>query len=261
MHLLVFKFRSPPSSTCDLGRERKDPSATPLQRQLATLVLGILCLILLITTGVLGYNVVQLGIQRKSFHEQVGYLSSELTSCQNQGVPGSVQELPHDIGEKCPARWSHSTSRSYLFSPEKRHWDQCKYSCSSHSASLITMESREELDFIMTESLHYSEDRGSTTYYFPFWTGLVYDSVRGKWFWEDGTTLSSGMSLEGYLTSPGIGLTNPEVSVITTLRLSRSSCIAQTAGLLMKDNEDEQDFINHELFQYYEDRDSAVFYH
>ncbi|XP_025049437.1 uncharacterized protein LOC112548294 [Alligator sinensis] len=125
-------------------RRNKDPSATPLQRQLATLVLGILCLILLIATGVLGYNVVQLGIERNSFHEQVGYLSSELTSCQNQGVPGSVQELPHDIGEKCPARWSHSTSRSYLFSPEKRPWDQCKYSCSSHSASLIMMESRED---------------------------------------------------------------------------------------------------------------------
>ncbi|XP_025067893.1 C-type lectin domain family 1 member A-like [Alligator sinensis] len=144
------------------------------------LVLGIMlvCLLFLITARVYGAQMAQLGIERKSLLEQVGYLSSELTSCQNQGIPGTVRELPHDIGEKCPARWSHSTNRSYLFSPKKRRWDQCKYSCSSHSASLITMDSREELDFIMTESFHYSEDRGSTTYYFPFWTGLVYDSLQ-----------------------------------------------------------------------------------
>ncbi|XP_059582290.1 C-type lectin domain family 12 member B-like [Alligator mississippiensis] len=46
-----------------------------------------------------------------------------------------------------------------------------------------------------------------------------------------------------------------------TWELCKSLCISQAAKLLTVETWEEQDFINHELFQYYEDRNSAVFYH
>ncbi|KYO34792.1 hypothetical protein Y1Q_0010532 [Alligator mississippiensis] len=49
------------------------------------------------------------------------------------------------------------------------------------------------MNFINTELFHYYEDRGSSLYYFQFWTGLSYYSEIRKWIWADGTILSSGL--------------------------------------------------------------------
>ncbi|KYO18340.1 hypothetical protein Y1Q_0008473 [Alligator mississippiensis] len=177
----------------DPRRNNKDPSATPLRWKLATIVLGILCLMLLIATGVLGYNEVQLGREQDSLVKQVEHLTSELMSCQTPILPVTTMEKPKDTGKKCPGLWTARQERSYLFSPEKGTWEQCNSSCISQSALLLMIESKEEQGFITARSFEYAEDRGSSAYYYPFWIGLSFDSNKRMWVWTDDSALSSGL--------------------------------------------------------------------
>ncbi|XP_025067904.1 natural killer cells antigen CD94-like isoform X2 [Alligator sinensis] len=168
-------------------RRNKDPSVSSLQWQLTAVIFGILCLILLVATGVLGIIVMELSQEKKD-------PTQCLKSCPdpNRSVPGLPLDQPPDK-EKCLVRWSHTEKRSYLFSSENRPWAQCNSFCSSHSASLLKIDSQDELDFTKKESFEYSEERGSATYYYPFWTGLSYNSETKTWVWADGTGVSPGL--------------------------------------------------------------------
>ncbi|KYO18342.1 hypothetical protein Y1Q_0008475 [Alligator mississippiensis] len=130
----------------NLGWRNKDPSATPLHWQLATLVLGVLCLILLISTGFLFYQVNDWPWEHRNRTEQQRHHSQQLTTCQPQstGCPDMPQDLPPHQGEQCPSRWSRMKDKSYLFSPEKRTWAQCKSSCISQAAELLMVDNQEE---------------------------------------------------------------------------------------------------------------------
>ncbi|KYO34795.1 hypothetical protein Y1Q_0010535 [Alligator mississippiensis] len=172
-----------------------DPSATPLRWQLATIVLGFLCLILLIATGVLGYNVCQPGTEQENSIKEEEHLTAKPTSYQKPSLPGTSRKQPQDTGEKCPVLWMAKQSRSYMFYPKRETWEQCNSSCTSQSAVLLKIESKEELSFITTKSFEYAEDRGSSTYYYPFWIGLSFDSRKAKWVWADASAVSSGLFL------------------------------------------------------------------
>ncbi|XP_025049299.1 C-type lectin domain family 7 member A-like [Alligator sinensis] len=164
--------------------------APPHRQQCATVILGILCLVLLIATGVLSYCVLDMKLSPGKGS------SSELSpSCPDQqpGLPKIPDEHPGDTGQKCPARWTTAEGRSYLFSPEKGTWEHCKSSCMFQSARLLNIENRKELDFIKQELYQYYEDRQSVTWYYPFWIGLSYYPGSRKWVWEDNTDLSSGL--------------------------------------------------------------------
>lgn len=56
LHVRQFFLCLADTSTCIILISLPDPSATPIHWQLATLVLGILCMMLLIARGALGYN-------------------------------------------------------------------------------------------------------------------------------------------------------------------------------------------------------------
>ncbi|XP_025067890.1 C-type lectin domain family 7 member A-like [Alligator sinensis] len=174
-------------------RRNKDPSATPLRWQLATLVLGILCLILLTATAVLGYNVCQPGTEQESPVKEGEQRTSQPTSYQKPSLQGTSIMQPQDTGEKCAALWTAKQDKSYLFAPQRGTWEQCNSSCASQSAELLKIESKKELSFLTTRSFEYAEDRGSSLYYYPFWIGLLFDSRKAKWVWADDSALSSGL--------------------------------------------------------------------
>ncbi|KYO34798.1 hypothetical protein Y1Q_0010537 [Alligator mississippiensis] len=77
------------------SRRNKDPSAPPVRWQCATVIFGILCLVLLIATGVLGYRVSKLG---QELGREKGKNTQLLTSCQGQkpGFSGTPEEQPRD---------------------------------------------------------------------------------------------------------------------------------------------------------------------
>ncbi|XP_019399581.1 PREDICTED: C-type lectin domain family 1 member A-like [Crocodylus porosus] len=206
-------------------RRNQDPSVSSLRWQLTAVIFGILCLILLVAMGVLGIMVMELSQEKKDLTQcpmscsdpnrsvpglppdqrpdtvmELSQEKKDLTQCPmscsdpNRSVPGLPLDQPPDK-EKCLVRWSHKEKRSYLFSSEKRPWAQCKSFCSSHSASLLWIDSQDELDFTKKESFEYSEERESSLYYYPFWTGLSYNSETKKWVWADGTALSPGLTM------------------------------------------------------------------
>ncbi|KYO34793.1 hypothetical protein Y1Q_0010533 [Alligator mississippiensis] len=136
------------------------PSATPLRWQLATLVLGILCLILLTATAVLGYNVCQPGTEQENPVKEGEQHTSQPTSYQKPSLPGTSIMQPQDTGQKYAALWTAKQDRSYLFAPQRGTWKQY---------------------------------RGSSLYYYPFWIGLSFDSRKAKWVWADASAVSSGL--------------------------------------------------------------------
>ncbi|XP_037752121.1 oxidized low-density lipoprotein receptor 1 isoform X1 [Chelonia mydas] len=171
------------------GAGDKDP--LPSQWLLTTVILGILCLLLSIATGVL----VSKAVPQEILTQQVENLTQQLKLCQSQTTnhPGTPQELPSNRGDKCPVRWIQSSDSSYLFAAANRTWEQCQSYCSSQSARLLKTENKEEKDFIQKESYLYSETRQGFQYYLSFWIGLSYDSSSRTWVWVDSTALSSGL--------------------------------------------------------------------
>ncbi|XP_044865049.1 oxidized low-density lipoprotein receptor 1-like isoform X2 [Mauremys mutica] len=201
------------------GGGDKDP--LPSQWLLTTVILGILCLLLSIATGVLVFKVTQCDGQQKNLTQQPKVCQSQPTN--HQGTP---QELPSNRdtqwrgqqeiltqqvenltqqlqlcqsqttnhqGDKCPVRWIQSSDSSYLFAAADRTWDQCQSYCSSQSARLLKTESKEEKNFIQQESFLYFDLRQGFKYYLSYWIGLSYDSSSRKWVWVDSTALSSGL--------------------------------------------------------------------
>ncbi|XP_025050868.1 C-type lectin domain family 1 member A-like, partial [Alligator sinensis] len=124
---------------------RVSPRASSSWLPLA-LALGaqVLCLLLMIGLRVYNGQVSELG---RELGRKKGNNTQLLTSCHGQkpGFSGTPEEQPRDTGEKCPARWISHEDRSYLFSPEKGTWEQCKSSCISQTAFLLTFENKEEL--------------------------------------------------------------------------------------------------------------------
>ncbi|TFK08714.1 DNA helicase B [Platysternon megacephalum] len=168
------------------GAGDKDP--LPSQWLLTTVILGILCLLLSIATGVLVSKVTQCDGQQKNLTQQPKVCQSQPTN--HQGTP---QELPSNRGDKCPVRWIQFSDSSYLFAAADRTWEQCQSYCSSQSAQLLKTESKEERNFIQRESFLYFDLRQDFKSYFSFWIGLSYDSSSRKWVWVDKTALSSGL--------------------------------------------------------------------
>ncbi|XP_065445878.1 natural killer cells antigen CD94-like isoform X3 [Chrysemys picta bellii] len=161
----------------------KDP--LPSRWLLTTVILGILCLLLLIATGVLVSKDTQWRGQQEVLTQQVENLTQQLKLCQSQTT--------NHQGDKCPVRWIQSSDSLYLFAAATRTWEQCQSYCSSQSAQLLKTENKEEKNFIKQESYLYFDIRQNFKYYFPFWIGASYDSRTRKWVWVDSTALSSGL--------------------------------------------------------------------
>ncbi|XP_065256585.1 oxidized low-density lipoprotein receptor 1-like [Emys orbicularis] len=190
------------------GAGDKDP--LPSRWLLTTVILGILCLLLLIATGVLVSKVTQCDGQQKNLTQQPKVCQSQPTNHQ-----GTTQELPNNRGDKCPLRWIQFSDSLYLFAAATRTWEQCQSYCSSQSAQLLKTENKEEKNFIQQESFLYFDIRQGFKYYFPFWIGLSYDSSTRKWVWVDSTALSSGLL---------------EISVAKNQHYPRGACAYIQAG-------------------------------
>ncbi|XP_025046891.1 C-type lectin domain family 1 member A-like [Alligator sinensis] len=170
------------------------PSSSWLPLALA-LGTQVLCLLLLIGARVYDAMVTDWSREHKNLTEHLEYLSQQLMTCQPQssGCPDMPQDLPPHQGEQCPSRWSRMEDKSYLFSPEKRTWAQCKSSCIPQAAELLVVENWEERNFINHELFQYYEERNRAVYYHRFWIGLSYNSETRKWVWVNGSELSSAL--------------------------------------------------------------------
>ncbi|CAM4561315.1 C-type lectin domain family 2 member D-like [Lepidochelys kempii] len=75
----------------------------------------------------------------------------------------------------CPERWVGYRGKCYYFSKEEKNWDSSQHFCSSFSASLAAIDTREEKDFMMNYA-------GLVEH----WIGLRRESSQ-PWKWVNGT--------------------------------------------------------------------------
>ncbi|XP_028937463.1 natural killer cells antigen CD94-like isoform X3 [Ornithorhynchus anatinus] len=138
-----------------LWRLQAKYTSTSLWR-LITVILGSFCLVLLATTCVLTTQVLQ-GASSNITTNQTGHHCSP-----------------------CPENWFLYRNNCYLFSKEKRKWNESRAICRSHNSGLLKIENKGELDFLSLFALY-------------GWTGLYRSGRNQTWKWSDGSNLSIGL--------------------------------------------------------------------
>ncbi|KAM9173022.1 natural killer cells antigen CD94-like [Pangshura tecta] len=204
------KFHTP---TQQQSRQRaeitKNKDSSPLW-MLFAVIFGILCLALLVTSGILGALVCR---WQQNFSQQQGILenlTSQQITLENQ--TRELQEILENLtwerdhlqiqntnflktlqseGDKCiicPKNWIQHGKDCYELVSGIKSWSVCKEYCSSLGSRMLKTDSKEELDLIKPLTS------------FPFWIGLLYNETKGYWQWEDGTALTTNVfpSLKHY---------------------------------------------------------------
>ncbi|XP_039376950.1 C-type lectin domain family 9 member A-like [Mauremys reevesii] len=176
--------------------ESKDyPPSSPW---LITVILGLLCLALLVTAGVLGAKFLQASLQVRRQNEELiqkqailknfTQLQETLKNCMQQrdDLQANNTELSNvvnregDKGSSCPEGWIQHRGKCYHFTHERITWQKSREYCSSHGSRLLRIENKEELDFINRLACFH-------------WIGLFRTGAVTSWLWEDGTTYSTDL--------------------------------------------------------------------
>lgn len=84
------------------------------------------------------------------------------------------------FGHACPNAWVGFQGKCYYFSKEENDWNSSREHCSAHGASLATIGSAEEMDFMM-------RFQGPAN----CWIGLHREEEDAQWTWSDGTAFTN----------------------------------------------------------------------
>ncbi|XP_067410781.1 natural killer cells antigen CD94-like [Emydura macquarii macquarii] len=163
----------------------KDSSAPSLAWRLVAGILGVFCLTLLITAGVLAAKVFQISC----------------VPCKQQDNLNQHQEITKGWKFLCPKNWFLHGEKCYHFSTESKPWLEGQKACSSHGSRLHLIESKEELDFISPLTASH-------------WIGLSRDKTNRPWMWVNGTAFSTHQFevKKGYIDGNCAVLTGGELS-------------------------------------------------
>ncbi|XP_052425088.1 hepatic lectin-like [Carassius gibelio] len=85
----------------------------------------------------------------------------------------------NDLQKKFADGWKCHQSSLYLFSTETKNWNESRRYCREREADLITINNREEQDFV--KNICGSEH---------FWIGLTDIEEEGRWKWVDGSNIN-----------------------------------------------------------------------
>ncbi|XP_067402577.1 natural killer cells antigen CD94-like, partial [Emydura macquarii macquarii] len=192
------KFHTPSKQqrqqTPTSAKGKESPSSS--SPWLITMILGLFCLALLATTGVLGDKYLQASEEVKrlelthneeSIHKwdilkNQSQLQETLKNCTQerddlQAQISNISKVANTKGDKCsscPESWIQHRGQCYHFTNERTTWEKSKEYCSSHGSRLLKIENKEELDFINPLVCYH-------------WIGLSRKGTATDWKWEDGT--------------------------------------------------------------------------
>ncbi|XP_029810197.1 natural killer cells antigen CD94 [Suricata suricatta] len=123
-------------------------------------ILGVICLSLTITTGIL--------------------LNNLLTK---QSIEPTTSPVITEIQEdccSCQERWIGNQCNCYFFSDEFKIWKESRDFCASHNSSLLQIQDIDELNFM----------RFNKNFY---WIGLRYSEEHRAWLWENNSSVSEDL--------------------------------------------------------------------
>ncbi|XP_077576162.1 C-type lectin domain family 4 member A-like isoform X1 [Stigmatopora nigra] len=89
----------------------------------------------------------------------------------------------------CPRHWLLFGSKCYLFlhhqySGTWKSWEESAGECRRRNASLLTVASRQEQEFVTNQSRYYNDVKHG------YWMALTKDIITDKWGWRDGSVLN-----------------------------------------------------------------------
>ncbi|XP_074551398.1 C-type lectin domain family 10 member A-like [Halichoeres trimaculatus] len=158
----------------------------------AVLFLGLLSLLLL--AGIIGLSV-HYHVSARDASAEISIinadLSERLSSLTRQRdqlnvslaeTTKELQRLQRLLKEKktCPPGWKMFGGSCYLFSTQKKSWEESRQDCRATGADLVVIESLEEQEFISKSAKADS------------WIGLSKRDHGGTWKWVDGSSLTQG---------------------------------------------------------------------
>ncbi|XP_059538169.1 natural killer cells antigen CD94 [Myotis daubentonii] len=127
-------------------------------------VLGVTCLVLMATLGIL--------------------LKNALTkqSVQPTPSPGPTMEPQKGSGGYfCQEKWIGYQCKCYFISNEKKTWAESRNFCASQNSTLLQLENRDELQQFIKYIRNF------------YWIGLSYSGQHHAWLWEDGSAFSKDL--------------------------------------------------------------------
>ncbi|XP_052576743.1 C-type lectin domain family 9 member A [Peromyscus californicus insignis] len=80
----------------------------------------------------------------------------------------------------CPHNWIQNGKSCYYVFQIQKKWNGSKEICLKEDASLLQIDSKEEMDFII-HSLRMLKG-------FEYWVGVFQDELSQSWFWQDGSS-------------------------------------------------------------------------
>ncbi|XP_060514363.1 killer cell lectin-like receptor 2 [Panthera onca] len=202
---------------------------------LIAVILGILCLLLLVTVAVLGTKIFQYIQENHQQREKIRNLSQEYQIVQNDSYfkeqlltnkileynsrenESLQQKMKQDfiertcqrknIGKLYESHWSCCGIKCYYFIPEYKNWKGCKQTCQSYNSFLLKINDQDELTFIQTQ-----------TYRNYYWIGLSYKGGERKWKWIDSDPLL-GMHY-AFMNISGRG----QCAFLSSTRITNAEC-------------------------------------
>eukprot|EP00076_Gallus_gallus_P031422 XP_015157581.1 C-type lectin domain family 2 member E-like [Gallus gallus] len=90
------------------------------------------------------------------------------------------------FGHACPNAWVGFQGKCYYFSEEENDWNSSREHCNAHGASLATIGSAEEMDFMM-------RFQGPANCRI----GLHREEEDAQWTWHDATAFTNWFELRG----------------------------------------------------------------
>nr|XP_002752209.2 C-type lectin domain family 1 member A isoform X1 [Callithrix jacchus] len=168
------------------------------------LILLTLCLVLLIGLAALGllfFQYYQLSNTHQDtishMEERFGNISQQFQSLQvqNTKLTESLQHVAEKLCRElynkagahrcspCPEQWKWHGDNCYQFYKDSKSWEDCKYFCRSENSTMLKIDTKEELEFAMSQS--YSE------FFYFYWIGLFRPGGGKVWLWMDGTPYTS----------------------------------------------------------------------
>uniref|UniRef100_A0A8V0X4P7 C-type lectin domain-containing protein n=1 Tax=Gallus gallus TaxID=9031 RepID=A0A8V0X4P7_CHICK len=108
-----------------------------------------------------------------------------------------------DFAHVCPNAWVGFQGKCYYFSKEENDWNSSREHCNAHGASLATIGSAEEMDFMM-------RFQGPAN----CWIGLHREEEDAQWTWSDGTAFTNWRGSPSF--SQQIGAPFPFSSLLGT---------------------------------------------
>ncbi|XP_043737903.1 C-type lectin domain family 9 member A-like isoform X2 [Cervus elaphus] len=99
----------------------------------------------------------------------ITFISRNQISEQNKSSP--VTKIQK--GKECRSKWSCCGQKCYYFSDELKNFEESKKICKEMDSTLLTIEDKEELNFIQSQLSYF------------YWIGLSRKETRNQWTWED----------------------------------------------------------------------------